>query len=218
MSETRHARLATLRGGGLYLVTDERQSVETRRHVVAEALAAGVRVIQLRDKTAMGGALFQEARDLVALCRSQGALLIVNDRADVAVAAGADGVHVGQDDLPLVAARQVVGDELLVGVSASFVEEVIAAEQQGADYVGFGAMFPTPTKRDAEYAGPTLLAEARRRVRLPLVAIGGITAQNAAEVLAAGPDLLAVVSAVGAAPNPRTAARDLLALVRAGRV
>jgi thiamine-phosphate pyrophosphorylase len=218
MSEARAARLATLRTGGLYLVTDERQAPAMRQRVVAEALAAGVRVVQLRAKSAMGGDFYREARALVALCHEYSALLIVNDRADVAVAAGADGVHVGQDDLPLAAARQVVGADLLVGVSASFVDEVVAAERDGADYVGFGAMFPTPTKQDAEYAGPALLAEARRRVRLPLVAIGGITADNAAEVLAAGPNLLAVVSAVCAAPRPGVAARALLDLVRARRV
>jgi thiamine-phosphate pyrophosphorylase len=214
MNDVRQARLATLRGAGLYLVTDERQSAATRTRVVAEALAAGVRVVQLRDKTAMGGVLLREAQELTAICHGYEALLIVNDRADVALASGADGVHVGRDDLPLAAARQVVGDELLVGVSASFVDEVVAAEQQGADYVGFGAMFPTPTKQDAEYAGPALLAEARQRVRLPLVAIGGITAANAAEILAAEPDLLAVVSAVCAADDPGGAARALLALIR----
>ena len=218
MSEARAARLAILRAGGLYLVTDERQDPGTRRHVVAEALAAGVRVVQLRDKAAMGRALFQEAQVLGELCHAHGALLIVNDRADVAVAAGADGVHVGQDDLPLPAARRVVGEHLLVGVSASFVDEVVAAERDGADYVGFGAMFPTPTKRDAEYAGPALLGEARQRVRLPLVAIGGITAQNVAEVLAARPDWIAVVSAVCAAPRPGEAARELLELMRARSV
>ncbi len=218
MSEARAARLATLRAAGLYLVTDDRQEAGARRDVVAAALEAGVRVVQLRDKAAMGGALLREARELAALCHQHGALLIVNDRADVALAAGADGVHVGQDDLPLAAARQVVGEDLLVGVSASFVEEVVAAERDGADYVGFGAMFPTPTKGNAEYAGPGLLAAARQRVRLPLVAIGGITAANAPQVLAAGPDLLAVVSAVSGAAEPGAAARQLLELVRARHV
>ncbi|HZS02630.1 MAG TPA: thiamine phosphate synthase [Chloroflexota bacterium] len=218
MSEARAARLARLRAAGLYLVTDEAQDPATRQRVVGEALEAGVRVVQLRHKRAMGRVFYDEARALAALCHAQDALLIVNDRADIAVAAGADGVHVGQDDLPLAAARQVVGEDLLVGVSASFVDEVVAAERDGADYVGFGAMFPTPTKADAEYAGPALLAEARQRARLPLVAIGGISARNAAEVLAAGADLLAVVSAVCAAPRPGAAARELLELIRAPHV
>jgi thiamine-phosphate diphosphorylase len=218
MNAVRQTRLAILRAAGLYLVTDERQDLDRRRRVVEGALDAGVRVVQLRDKTAMGGAFFEEARALAALCHDHGAILIVNDRADVALAAGADGVHVGQDDLPLAAARLVVGEDLLIGVSASFVDEVVVAEQEGADYVGFGAMFPTPTKQDAEYAGPALLAEARQRVRLPLVAIGGITAANAGQVLAAGPDLLAVVSAVCAAPSPEAAARELLHLVHTRQV
>jgi thiamine-phosphate pyrophosphorylase len=149
MSEEREGRMATLRVGGLYVVTDERQSAETRCRVIEEALTAGARIVQLRHKSAMGGELFQEARQLAALCHRHGALLIINDRADIAVAAGADGVHVGQDDLPLSAARQVVGEDRLVGVSASFVNEAIVAEKQGANYVGFGAMFPTPTKQDA---------------------------------------------------------------------
>jgi thiamine-phosphate pyrophosphorylase len=214
MSERRQQRLAILRSAGLYLVTDERVGREARRAVVEQALAAGVRVVQLRDKHALGRALLEEARALGALCRAYGALLIVNDRADVAVAAEADGVHVGQEDLPLAAARQIVGPDRLVGVSASTVEEAVEAERGGADYVGFGAMFPTPTKADAEYAGPQLLAEARRRVRIPLVAIGGITLANLPEVLAAGPDLVAVVSAVFGADDPAGAVRALLAALR----
>src|SRR5437764_239863 len=133
MSEAREARLSMLRTAGLYLVTDDRQDVGTRERVIGEAVVAGVRVVQLRDKAAMGGAFLREAQALTALCHRHGALLIVNDRADVAVAAGADGVHVGQDDLPLAAARRVVGDDLLIGVSASFVDEVVAAELDGAD-------------------------------------------------------------------------------------
>ena len=216
MSELRARRLATLRAAGLYLVTDDRQDATQRRAVVAAALGAGARVVQLRAKNAPGAAFFREAAELVALCRGHGALLIVNDRVDVAVAAGADGVHVGQDDLPLAAARQVAGFDLLVGVSASFPGEAVVAERDGADYVGFGAMYPTPTKPDAEYAGPRLLAEVRRRVRLPLVGIGGITVENAPAVLAAGADLVAVVSAIAGAPEPGHATKAFLELARAG--
>src|SRR5688500_18205379 len=118
MSELRQRRLAALRAAGVYLVTDDSIEPARRQLVVTEALAAGARVVQLRDKRALGGALLREAATLAALCHQYGALLIVNDRADVAVAAGADGVHVGQEDLPLAAAHQVVGPDLLVGVSA----------------------------------------------------------------------------------------------------
>jgi thiamine-phosphate pyrophosphorylase len=217
MSEARRRRLAVLRSAGLYLVTDERVDPPTRRTVVAQALAAGTRVVQLRDKAALGGALLREAADLVRLCRAYGALLIVNDRADVALAASADGVHVGQEDLPLAAARQVIGPDLLVGVSASLVEEAVEADRSGADYLGFGAMFATPTKPDAEYAGLPLLAEVKRRVGLPVVAIGGITSENVAAVLAAGADAVAVVGAVCAAADPGRAARQLLAASAARR-
>ena len=218
MSELRQRRLAILREARLYLVTDDSVEPARRRQVVAEGLAAGTRVVQLRDKLALGGALLREAADLAALCHRHGALLIVNDRADVAVAAGADGVHVGQEDLPLVAARQVVGPDRLVGVSASLPREAEAAERGGADYVGFGAMYATATKPDAEYAGPRLLADVRSRVRVPLVAIGGITLDNAAEVLAAGADLVAVVSAVFHAAEPERAARALLGLAATPRI
>src|SRR5262249_50751301 len=151
VNEARQRRIAILRSAGLYLVTDERVPPARRREVVAQALAAGVRVVQLRHKEALGAALLAEARELTAVCHAYDGLLIVNDRADVALAAGADGVHVGQEDLPLAAARQVVGSDLLVGVSASYPEEAEAADRDGADYLGFGAMYPTPTKRDAEY-------------------------------------------------------------------
>jgi thiamine-phosphate diphosphorylase len=141
----------------------------------------------------------------------------VNDRPDVAVARGADGVHVGQDDLPADRVRAMVGPDWLLGVSASTIDEAVEIDRSGADYLGFGAMFATPTKSDAEYAGPAMLAEVKRRVRLPVVAIGGITALNLPEVLAAGADLVAVVSAVFGAADPARAATDFLAVVAAAR-
>ncbi len=210
MSAAREERLAVLRRAGLYLVTDDRLLRARRRQVVAEAPEAGARVVQLRDKHAGGRALYDEAVELVRLCHQRGALLIVNDRVDVAVACDADGAHVGQDDLPASAARALLGPDRLLGVSASTVEEALEVERSGADYLGFGAMFATPTKADAEYAGPALLAAVKRRVRLPVVAIGGITLDNVAEVLAAHADLVAVVSAVFGAANPRAATLALL--------
>ncbi|MBX5489829.1 MAG: thiamine phosphate synthase [Chloroflexi bacterium] len=214
MHEQRHHRLAILREAGLYLVTDERQPPRERRRVVEAALQAGVRVVQLRDKHALGGPLLREAQELVALCEAYDALLIVNDRVDVAVAAGAHGVHVGQDDLPYGVVRQLVPPEMLVGVSASTVPEAVEIDRAGADYIGFGAMFPTATKPDAEYAGPAMLAAVLAAVRCPVVAIGGITHENLPEVLAAGARVVAVVSAVSTAPDPAEAARSLLDAVR----
>jgi thiamine-phosphate pyrophosphorylase len=210
-------RLNVLRGAGLYLVTDDRMERATRRQILEASLSVGVRVVQLRDKQASARALYEEAVELTILCHQRGALLIVNDRVDVAVASGADGVHVGQDDLPADRARAIVGPDLLLGVSASTVEEAIDVDRSGADYLGYGAMFPTPTKSDAEYAGPAMLADVKRRVRLPVVAIGGITVLNLPEVLVAGPDLVAVVSAVFGAADPPRAAAEILAAVAAAR-
>jgi thiamine-phosphate pyrophosphorylase len=215
MNAERVQRLRILGAAGVYLVTDDRVSAGARRAVVEQALLAGVWVVQLRDKRAMGGAMLREASDLVGLCGQHGGLLIVNDRVDVAVAAGADGVHVGQDDLPLDAVKRLVPAEMLVGVSASTLDEAIAIDRGGADYLGFGAMFPTATKDDAEYAGPALLAEVLAAVRCPVVAIGGITAANLAEITAVGGRLVAVVSAIFGAADPRRASADLLAAVRA---
>ena len=217
MTAERARRLNVLRGAGLYLVTDDRLEQSARRRILEETLSVGVQVVQLRDKRASARALYDEAVDLAKLCHQRGALLIVNDRVDVAVASGADGVHVGQDDLPADRARPIVGSDLLLGVSASTVAEAIDVERSGADYLGFGAMFPTPTKSDAEYAGPAMLAAVKRQVRLPVVAIGGITALNVSEVLAAGADLVAVVSAVFGAADPPGAAADFLAAVAAAR-
>jgi thiamine-phosphate pyrophosphorylase len=217
MSAEHTRRLNVLRGAGLYLVTDDRMDRATRRRILEASLSVGVRVVQLRDKQAPARALYEEAVDLTTLCHQRGALLIVNDRADVAVASGADGVHVGQDDLPADRVRAIVGPDLLLGVSASAVDEAVVVDRSGADYLGFGAMYATPTKSDAEYAGPAMLAEVKRQVRLPVVAIGGITALNLPEVLAAGADLVAVVSAVFGAADPARAATDFLAVVGAAR-
>jgi thiamine-phosphate pyrophosphorylase len=217
MTAKRARRLNVLRGAGLYLVTDDRLERTARRRILEATLSVGVLVVQLRDKQASARALYDEAADLAILCQRHGAILIVNDRADVAVASGADGVHVGQDDLPADRARAIVGPDLLLGVSASTVEEAVDVDRSGADYLGYGAMFPTPTKSDAEYAGPAMLAVVKRRVRLPVVAIGGITALNMSEVLAAGADLVAVVSAVFGAADPPRAAADLLAAMTAAR-
>jgi len=218
MTAERARRLKVLRGAGLYLVTDDRMDRPTRRRILGASLSVGVRVVQLRDKQAPARALYDEAVELAILCHQRDALLIVNDRADVAVASGADGVHVGQDDLPADRVRAIVGPDLLLGVSASTVDEAVEVDRSGADYLGFGAMFPTPTKTDAEYAGPAMLAEVKRRVRLPVIAIGGITALNLPAVLAAGADLVAVVSAVFGAADPPRAAAEFMTAVAAARL
>lgn len=196
----------------LYLVTGEappggRPLAET----VRRAVEGGVTCVQLRAKTASARALLAQARELLALLRPRGVPLIVNDRLDIALAAGADGVHVGQDDLPCADARRLAPPGFLVGVSVGTAAEALAAAAAGASYLGVSPVFDTPTKRDTP---PATGLEGLRRIRaatsLPLVAIGGIHAGNAAAVRAAGADGLAVVSAIMTAADPAAAARRLL--------
>ncbi|MBN1334968.1 MAG: thiamine phosphate synthase [Deltaproteobacteria bacterium] len=203
----------------LYVVTDP--SLAGSRGVEATcalALAAGPRVIQLRDKVAPTRVLVEQARRLVALCARHDAILILNDRLDVALAAGAHGVHLGQDDLPAADARRLIGSEGILGLSVRTPEEARAAEEVGADYIAANLVFSTSTKTDLE--GPIGLEGVRalrRATRLPLVAIGGIHPGNAADVVAAGADGVAVVSAVMAAPDVGLACRALLGAVEVGR-
>ncbi len=203
----------------LYLVTDA--ALAGARGVIEVcrlALGAGVRLVQLREKRASDAELIAQARALRALCREHGAYLLVNDRVEVAAAGGADGVHLGQEDMPLQEARRRLGKAALIGISVRTPEEARRAERDGADYIAANLVFPTATKTDL--AGPLGL-EGVRALRaashLPLVAIGGIHAGNAAEVVAAGADGVAVVSAVMAAPDPAAACRALLDAVREGR-
>jgi thiamine-phosphate pyrophosphorylase len=186
--------------------------------VSAAALAAGIRILQFRDKTACTRRLVEQARSLAALAARYGAVLVVNDRLDVALAAGAHGLHVGQDDLAAADARRLLGPGAILGVSVRTPDEARAAEVAGADYVAANLVFSTDTKTDLD--GPIGL-EGVRALRastaLPLVAIGGITATNAADVVAAGADGVAVVSAVMAAPDVGAACRALGRAVLAGR-
>ncbi len=196
---------------GLYVVTDSglargRPLVE----IVAAAIRGGADAVQLREKEAPARAQLALGRRLRDLTREAGVLFIVNDRADLAVALDADGVHVGQDDLPPDVARRIVGPERIIGVSAGTLDEALAARDAGADYLGVGPIYATATKPDAGAAtGTELIAAIRRRVDLPIVGIGGIGRDNAAVVLAAGADGVAVVSAVVAADDPEAAAREL---------
>ena len=182
---------------GLYALTDTRLSGMSHYETAAALLEGGARIIQLRDKGITPLELYETARRIAALCRGFGALFIVNDRADIAVASGADGVHLGQDDLPLELARRVCGPSLIIGISTHTIEQAIEAERGGADYIGFGPIFGTATK-DTGYTprGLSMLAKVRAAVKIPVAAIGGITAGNAGDVLRAGADMLAVASAV----------------------
>lgn len=195
----------------LYLVTDRRLSLgRSTVEVVAAAVSGGVTCVQLREKHCSTREFLEEARRVRELLVGTGVPLIINDRLDVALAVAADGVHLGQNDLPVADARRLVGERLVIGVSAESVADAIRAEAEGADYIGVSPVFTTPTKMDtAPPLGLEGLREIRRAVSLPLVAIGSIRHDNAAEVLRAGADGLAVVSAIVSAPCPRTAAAAL---------
>ncbi|MDX9841156.1 MAG: thiamine phosphate synthase [Desulfobulbus sp.] len=195
----------------LYLVTDRTLSLERSTvEVVRAAIRGGVSCVQLREKGCSTREFMDEARLLKALLAGTGVPLFINDRLDVALAVGADGVHLGQNDLPIVDARRLVGDRMIIGISAESVADAIRAEAEGADYIGASPVFTTPTKTDtAPPLGLAGLRAIRRAVRLPIVAIGGIDDDNAAQVLRAGADGLAVVSAIVSAPCPRTAAAAL---------
>ena len=195
----------------LYLVTD--RSLALGRElvdIVAAAVQGGVTVVQIREKGAVTREFLALAQALKALLDPRGIPLIVNDRLDLALACEAAGVHLGQEDLPCDLARRLLGPERLLGVSVSTPEEARQAEAAGADYLGVSPIFVTPTKRDTPVAtGLAGLRLIRAVTALPLVAIGGLSATNAAEVMAAGADGIAVVSALMAAADPREAARAL---------
>ena len=178
--------------------------------IVLAAIEGGVTVVQLRDKQASTRVLLEHALRLKALLEPRGVPLIVNDRIDVAMAARADGVHLGQDDMPPVIARRLVGEEMLIGLSVSDRVEADTADPEVVDYCGIGSVFPTGTKSDAGAAiGPEFAHQLRALVDLPSVAIGGINAGNAGQLRGGGIEGLAVVSAICAADDPGAAAREL---------
>jgi thiamine-phosphate pyrophosphorylase len=179
-------------------------------------VAVGVRWFQLRAKTASTRETLRLATQLATRARASGAALVVNDRVDLALAAGASGVHLGQDDLPAPLAREM-GPDLLVGVSTHGVEQARRAEREGADYVAVGSIYSTASKAAFELVGLETLRAVRAAVTTPLVAIGGLTVDRVAEVVTAGADGLAVISAVAAAPDPAEAAARFLAAIQASR-
>ncbi|MGD0288803.1 MAG: thiamine phosphate synthase [Candidatus Binataceae bacterium] len=175
-------------------------------------LGAGARIIQLRLKDMSSRDFLAAARAIVALCREHGAMLIVNDRADIAMLAGADGVHVGQDDLALADARAIMGASAIIGVSTHSVDQARAAAAGGADYIGFGAIYSGGLKNIRNAQGLERLRAVRAAVTLPIVAIGGITEATMAQVLAAGADAAAIITDVVRAPDIPAKVRALLAV------
>lgn len=208
-----------IRGWRLYVITDESLSGQSHREVALAAIAGGADVIQLRDKTASSWKLLQAGMALARVGREAGVPFLVNDRVDIALATDADGVHLGQEDLPVPVARELLGPEKIIGCSAATPEEAVDAEQAGADYLGVGPIFEArTTKPDAGApAGLELLTEIRSRVRLPLIAIGGITRRNARAVIRAGANGVAVISDIVAAPDIGRAAAEMQHILQAGK-
>lgn len=194
----------------IYLVTDD-GCLQGRALIdcVREALEGGVTLVQYRAKTASSAEMYAEALQLKALCDSFNVPLIINDRLDIAMAVGAAGVHLGQDDLPCAAARKILGEDYIIGVSAHNQAEAKAALQSGADYLGCGAVFGTATKADVKKLGTDGLAAICKAKGLPVVGIGGVTADNYREVRAAGADGAAIVSGILAQPDIRTTVRAI---------
>jgi thiamine-phosphate pyrophosphorylase len=203
----------------VYLVTDpamtaRRGLVET----VRAAVAGGATIVQLRDKDSTDGALIDQARALRAALAGTGVRLIVNDRFNLALAAGADGLHVGQDDMAASKARVVMGPRAIIGLSVTTEAEIAGLDPGVVDYAGLGPIFGTATKPDAgEALGAKTFARLRATIPVPVVAIGGISSTNAASAFAAGADGVAVVSAICAAADPEAAARELRAVAEHAR-
>lgn len=194
----------------IYLVTDD-ACLQGRALIdcVREALEGGVTLVQYRAKTASSAEMYAEALQLKALCDSFKVPLIINDRLDIAMAVGAAGVHLGQDDLPCAAARKLLGEDYIIGVSAHNPAEAKAALQSGADYLGCGAVFGTATKADVQKLGTDGLAAICKAKGLPVVGIGGVTADNYREVRAAGADGAAIVSGILAQPDIRATVKAI---------
>ena len=179
--------------------------------IVESAVKGGVTCVQLRDKKAPDEELTREAKLLKPLLSRYSIPLIINDRIDVAMAVDADGIHLGQSDMPIREARKLLGGNMIIGVSAESVDDAVRAETEGADYIGVSPVFMTTTKKDIRPPlGLEGVTEIRKRVRIPLVGIGGINVENVGSVIRAGADGIAVVSAIVSAVSPEAASRELL--------
>jgi thiamine-phosphate pyrophosphorylase len=206
---THEERLRVFEKADLYVVITEALCAgRTALEILGMTLAAGVRLVQLREKDLKGHALFELAVEFQRQTKAARALLIINDRMDIALAADADGVHLGQDDLPLKVARGLT-PELIIGASTHSLEEALAAEKAGASYVNIGPIFATLTKEGATPLGPEMIDRIAPQLRIPWTTMGGIKKTNIDQVVSRGAKHPAVITAVTAAPDPTAAAREL---------
>jgi len=213
----RSARAAMI--DGLYVVVDrEAAGSGSLARLTSEAIAGGARVVQLRDKVGQRDEVYREAAELNALCLESGAMFIMNDYCDLAAAVGAAGLHIGQQDMPIEAARRVLPLDTVIGVSCANPDDVCRAVAQGADYVAVGAVFPTSQKADVVSVGLDVVESARHLVgSIPLVAIGGINLRNVVTVIDAGADSVAVIGAVILQPDVRRAAAEMAAAIKTAK-
>ena len=203
---------------GLYLVTSQSLSRgRSTEEIVKMTLAGGVRLIQLREKDLPLPQLALLAEKIRAMTNKAGALLIINDCLDLALAGGADGVHLGQDDLPIASARKIAPD-LIIGASTHSLKEALVAQRAGASYVNIGPLFPTKTKKwNEKFLGIPEMKEIASKIKIPFTVMGGIKAEHIPDLVKAGVKTIAVITAVTAADNPQRAAKQLLALIYSGR-
>lgn len=198
----------------LYVIIDKRAAKgRDLASIAAEAVAGGADIIQLRDKESPALEVVAAGKAIRRAVSADKAAFIINDRADIAVAVGADGVHLGQEDIPVGAARAILGKGKIIGLSTHSLEQAQAAQESGADYIGVGPVFSTPTKPDYKAVGLELITKVRKISKLPFVAIGGIDDTNAADVIRAGADRIAVVRSVCGAQDVRAAARRLKEII-----
>ena len=208
-------RMNRFKKSGLYLVTSQALSGgRSTEEIVKLALAGGVRLVQLREKDMAFPQLLKLAEKIRAMTKKAGALLIINDRLDLALAVGADGVHLGQDDLPVTGARKIAPD-LIIGASTHSLKEARAAQKAGASYVNIGPIFPTKTKKwNEKFIGIPKMKAIASKIKVPFTVMGGIKADHIPDLVKAGAKTIAVVTAVTAADNPQKAVKQLLALMR----
>jgi thiamine-phosphate diphosphorylase len=199
----------------LYLVTD--RNISKGRHnlsVVESAVRGGVSCVQLREKNCSTFEFIEQALLLKKFLSDQNIMLIINDNLEVAQAVGADGIHLGQKDTPLSTAKKIIGDSMIIGISAEYLNDAVRAEKEGADYIGVGPIYSTATKTDTGAPiGLDGLIKIRKSVKIPIVAIGGVNHTNAESVIKSGADGIAVVSAIVSAKNPEKAARELKKII-----
>ena len=194
----------------VYLVTDHRNKTDEEfLNIIEEAIKGGTSIVQLREKTASTKDFYQLALKVKEITSKYDVPLLINDRIDIALAVDSEGVHIGQDDMPADIARKIIGEDKILGVSASTVEEAKKAQEDGADYIGSGAVFPTATKDDADSVSKEELKEIVDSIDIPVVAIGGINRTNIDELTGTGVDGVALVSAIFAAEDIENECREL---------